>query len=1379
MNMWDKSMMWLERESAKRLIARSGVFDATWYLLRYPDVRESDCDPLDHYVAFGAREARQPSPLFDPAYYQTQYPDLDPHRVNPLCHYLIVGEADGAMPNLFFEPFRVRNRVKGSKAACSILGAYRLECAPPFPPGSSFDVEAYYRDHPHVRRLGLNPLENFLTDVPVDSLFCGQPRAENEVLLTMKETRGLEYVGRRGAQTLWTSTIPDPCFHFQRLDAERIDPAHYELSLRLQGDQSFLKAASLRSPSTDGFFEEWKLPLKFCAEANGGWVARFAMTKPARSLQLELSFAEGGNPDFGIANVILRRMGRAEYYQHLVWTALRGGEGSEEAAASLRATFNRRYRPEHVEARQARGAIRTRTLPADGLTGVPAGNVPVDAHGSSLEIATGPLVYSDNVAYFVDRVGEITAADDVVLYVCYSPDGRLSAMQKECIASYSEADYKVIVIINAGEYDPFTDPGPSCAEGLIVRQNVGWDFGAWRHACELIGGLELAQSVSLTNDSVFPVNGAGSLITLRRQAGAASADIVFCTPNEEVTPHLQSYFISFRRSALESGALKCIVSIPYFANKDDLINNVELRLASDLKEAGFVCVPLFELASAKESKKNPTIHHWPELLGAGFPFFKIQLLTSGFVSPDAPEFQAALGARARDLIVNHIQGRVQSTLRSPADASFEPVNSFGIAGGYNEHGAQNAFNPARRLSRPLMVPFAGIEASVLPRQSILGIIHCFYIDVAEDILGELAALKIPMRLILTTDSSKKASALTGLLSRYGLLGSVRVTPNRGRDVAPFIESLAEDDGDEEVVFHLHTKKSKHDDRYANWGTFLRRNLIGDRDIVLSILALLYQPNIGVVFSEHFDEVRGLRNWGYDFVAAQALLSRIGCRINANTLLDFPTGTMFWARRAALQPILDLNLRYEDFEPEAGQIDGTLAHSIERSLLYVCEHAGFRFAKVIAADAPAEYLQDAIFMNAADIPRIARKLTAKLLGNEAAGASFERHVGEIYPIRFASSESGRSRLNLIIPTMKPEKIYGGISTAVATFKQLLDCLPAEVDIRVIVVSDEVDRASIAELSARLSRSCIHVSPSSDAENGVVIVDLASNRHEPLSLRKADVFFATAWWTADLAYRLFDAQKLYFAKAEPVIYLIQDFEPGFYSWSNHYALAEATYWRGGDTIALINSEELFGFMQRRYTFAEAMCVPYEINSRLGQLIRPAEKERIILCYGRPGTARNCFHIIVEALRLWQAAQPALAESFRIVFAGEAFDPGLLGDIRNAEVAGKLSLEDYADLLSRSAIGISLMVSPHPSYPPLEMATAGCWTITNGYEGKDLTRRSSNVKSLNQLNPRALANVIEEVASEVVVGRLGQPEGIKALTIEGKLLNMNDVVVKLWRN
>ena len=55
---------------------------------------------------------------------------------------------------------------------------------------------------------------------------------------------------------------------------------------------------------------------------------------------------------------------------------------------------------------------------------------------------------------------------------------------------------------------------------------------------------------------------------------------------------------------------------------------------------------------------------------------------------------------------------------------------------------------------------------------------------------------------------------------------------------------------------------------------------------------------------------------------------------------FPAGAMFWARAAALAPLLKLSLRLSDFEEEFGQTDGTLSHAIERLFPIAARLAGY-------------------------------------------------------------------------------------------------------------------------------------------------------------------------------------------------------------------------------------------------------------------------------------------------------------------------------------------------------------------------------------------------------------------------------------------------------
>ena len=51
--------------------------------------------------------------------------------------------------------------------------------------------------------------------------------------------------------------------------------------------------------------------------------------------------------------------------------------------------------------------------------------------------------------------------------------------------------------------------------------------------------------------------------------------------------------------------------------------------------------------------------------------------------------------------------------------------------------------------------------------------------------------------------------------------------------------------------------------------------------------------------------------------------------------------MFYIRKQALFPLLNLNLKSIDFEEETGQLDGTLAHSVERAFAISTFASGFK------------------------------------------------------------------------------------------------------------------------------------------------------------------------------------------------------------------------------------------------------------------------------------------------------------------------------------------------------------------------------------------------------------------------------------------------------
>jgi len=73
-------------------IKKSGLFDEVYYLANNPDVKEN---PIVHYLMFGAKENRNPSPNFDTAYYLKENPDVAASDFNPLIHYIRHGKKEG------------------------------------------------------------------------------------------------------------------------------------------------------------------------------------------------------------------------------------------------------------------------------------------------------------------------------------------------------------------------------------------------------------------------------------------------------------------------------------------------------------------------------------------------------------------------------------------------------------------------------------------------------------------------------------------------------------------------------------------------------------------------------------------------------------------------------------------------------------------------------------------------------------------------------------------------------------------------------------------------------------------------------------------------------------------------------------------------------------------------------------------------------------------------------------------------------------------------------------------------------------------------------------------------------------------------------------
>ena len=355
-----------------------------------------------------------------------------------------------------------------------------------------------------------------------------------------------------------------------------------------------------------------------------------------------------------------------------------------------------------------------------------------------------------------------------------------------------------------------------------------------------------------------------------------------------------------------------------------------------------------------------------------------------------------------------------------------------------------------------------------------------------------------------------------------------------------------------------------------------------------------------------------------------------------------------------------------------------------------------------------------------------------------------NLTDIREIHFRKEDKGEYRLNVMLPALNEEYVFGGIATALNCFEAIGDALGCAT--RIVLIDAEMDQKAKDKYGEKYQ--IVSWNEKSSAKHQ--IVSMVDRKKATLSVSENDQFMFTAWWSAYIVqteYRKWkEAGKL---NLKPFLYLIQDYEPGFYAWSPKYVLAETTYRYEYPQIAIFNSHELRDYiLGKGYVFESVYCFEPLLNSVLKEKVQALDKtvykRKQILVYGRPSVDRNAFEIIVESLRKWVAIQPG-AESWKILSAGEQHDPVKLGEGLYLESVGKLTISEYAKMLQETYAGISLMVSPHPSYPPLEMAVFDVQVITNSYGNKDMSYFSKNITSVDNMDPVQIGAELKRICSE----------------------------------
>ena len=262
--------------------------------------------------------------------------------------------------------------------------------------------------------------------------------------------------------------------------------------------------------------------------------------------------------------------------------------------------------------------------------------------------------------------------------------------------------------------------------------------------------------------------------------------------------------------------------------------------------------------------------------------------------------------------------------------------------------------------------------------------------------------------------------------------------------------------------------------------------------------------------------------------------------------------------------------------------------------------------------------------------------------------------------------------------------------------------------------------------------------------VPIVD-ACDASAPMRVGPNDIFLASHWTTAQQLKAILPRMKV-----EQFFYILQEFEPAFYAWSSNFARALETY--GMDYYPIFNEAFLADYMlsqdiarlsdpmfrTRATIFEPAVDARVFHPAIAGEAPRP----RRLLFYARPTNTRNMFGLGLMALRL-AATDPAFAGWEFVAIGGRGSVPPMeLGGDHRLVPGPWMDYAAYATSLREADVLLCPMLSPHTSYPVLEMAASGGLSVTNTFA----TKTQAALEALSD-NIIAAAPTVEALAAGLV--------------------------------
>ena len=338
-----------------------------------------------------------------------------------------------------------------------------------------------------------------------------------------------------------------------------------------------------------------------------------------------------------------------------------------------------------------------------------------------------------------------------------------------------------------------------------------------------------------------------------------------------------------------------------------------------------------------------------------------------------------------------------------------------------------------------------------------------------------------------------------------------------------------------------------------------------------------------------------------------------------------------------------------------------------------------------------------------------------------GALREPYVDALYaerwqniaPMPVTHLPGGERRITIVTDSVAPHSLFGGVGTAIILGVQVANRLGAGT-LRLVTRTDLPDGQVI---------SLLEEATGIRLEGILELEQVSTDGSQRMQFTDRDIVMTTSWWTTRA---VLDSD----VPREQVLYLLQEDERMFYAFGDERLLCSETL-AEPDLAVVVNTsrllEHLSGPGGLPHLRESAIALEPAFPTRDASVV-PAGSggaKRNLFFYSRPLNARNLFWRGVQVIARAVEQRVLDPDEWEFHFVGRGTPDLTLPRDVHVNVVEGLGWTAYQDLVASMDAALVLMDTPHPSYPPYDLASVGAAVLTNSHGIKtDLSDISDNI-------------------------------------------------------